>query len=174
MNEPTEGLNFIFLPWPESLAFELTAISPVMSFAMPVSLACKQRTLSGTCYFYRIVTCAVIFEDTALRSSFSCSNTLYPLFSPKRRNLIVGTSGNYRISLFVKWHKVPMKMTTYNRWGSGLFLHCTRFILNSDQFLRVYPEKVMQMKPVQTAYAFTGNVNIFSGRDGLIVSEKRY
>lgn len=32
----------------------------------------------------------------------------------------------------------------------------------------------MKMKPVQAAYEFTGNANIFSERGGLIVSEKRY
>lgn len=32
----------------------------------------------------------------------------------------------------------------------------------------------MKTKSMQTAYEFTENINIFSGRDGLIVFEERY
>lgn len=93
-------------------------------------------------------------------------------------NSSIGASRNYIISQdrgnLLSGIQVAMKKTSYNMWGSSLFLHCIWLIRNLDLLPHVYPGTVMKTKSMQTAYEFTENINIFSGRDGLIVFEERY
>lgn len=107
------------------------------------------------------------------------STTIHYPFSPKGRkekeNSSVVIPRNYIISEanLLSGMRSPWKRPPTIR-GEVIYWYMHLIHPKSRPISTCLPRESHANETMQVAYEFTGNVNIFSGRDGLIVSEKRY